>query len=79
MGRAERDNFNSLRMTLVAGEGYGKASPLPVHSPLFMVDVQVQEDTTLRVAGELKGEIAIVVTKGEARAEDEVVEAGGEC
>ncbi|MEM9990153.1 MAG: pirin family protein [Bacteroidota bacterium] len=65
-----------LNMTLVAGEGYGRASPLPVHSPLFMLDITARADTTLDVKGQLEGEIAIVVTSGSVADEDTTVEAG---
>lgn len=55
----------NLQLILVAGEGYGKVSPLPVYSPLFMVDVKANADETLDIAGQLRGEIAIVVVNGE--------------
>ena len=34
---------NGLKMTLVAGEGYGRTSPLPVYSPLFMIDIEATQ------------------------------------
>lgn len=55
----------NLVLTLVAGEGYGRRSPLPVYSPLFMLDIVAKGDQELRIDGELSGEIAIVVVKGE--------------
>lgn len=67
---------NGLRMTLVAGEGFGRKSPLPVHSPLFMVDVQAHEDSFLEIKGQLEGEIAIVVTHGKVTDEAESIDAG---
>lgn len=67
---------NDLQMTLVAGDGYGKQSPLPVHSPLFMVDVKAQKDTHLDIAGQLEGEIGIVVVQGQVRDGEETIEAG---
>lgn len=65
-----------LRMVLVAGEGYGRKSPLPVHSPLFMVDVLAQKEGDLDIKGNLEGEIAVVVVNGKVRDGQEVVEAG---
>ena len=67
---------NGLQMTLVAGEGFGRKSPLQVHSPLFMVDVSSEKNTRLAIEGQLKGEIAIVVTKGEVREGDQTIQAG---
>jgi len=69
-----------LRMILVAGEGYGRKSPLPVHSPLFMVDVLAEKEGNLDIEGNLEGEIAVVVVKGSVRDpkqdEGNTVEAG---
>jgi redox-sensitive bicupin YhaK (pirin superfamily) len=65
-----------LHLTLVAGEGFGRKSPLPVHSPLFMVDVRAEESRSLAINGQLKGEIAIVVTVGEVSDGGETISAG---
>ncbi|NNK81204.1 MAG: pirin family protein, partial [Flavobacteriales bacterium] len=67
---------DDLKMTLIAGSGYQRKSPLPVHSDLFMLEVQASEDTVLRIQGELQGELAIVVTDGRVEAGKEKVEAG---
>lgn len=67
---------DDLKMTLVAGKGYGKESPLPVHSPLFMLDIQANAATELDIKGQLEGEIAIVVTHGSVTTDDTTVEAG---
>lgn len=55
---------NGLSFKLVAGEGFGRKSPTPTFSPLFMVDVSSTQAAELCINGELKGEIAIVVVKG---------------
>ncbi|MEM8846495.1 MAG: pirin family protein [Bacteroidota bacterium] len=57
-------NENAAQFTLVAGEGYGKKSPVPVHSPLFMVEVKSQEEFVLDVKDQLKGEIGICIVEG---------------
>ena len=62
--------------TLVAGEGYGKTSPVPVHSELFMVEVTNHEGYELNIKGELKGEIGICIVEGAIQACGEVVEKG---
>ena len=68
---------NGLQMTLVAGEGYGRKSPLPVHSPLFMLDVQSgNEETQLEIKGQLEGEIAFVITEGGVLDGEDCVKAG---
>jgi hypothetical protein len=67
---------DGLELTLVAGEGYGRTSPLPVYSPLFMVDVYARWAATLDIQGQLKGEIGIVVTQGQVTEAGERVMAG---
>lgn len=56
--------LDGLEMTLIAGEGYGQRSPLPVHGPLFMIDVKAHAFAQLEIKGQLEGEIAFVVTEG---------------
>ncbi|MFT6148429.1 MAG: redox-sensitive bicupin YhaK (pirin superfamily) [Saprospiraceae bacterium] len=67
---------NGLKMTLIAGEGYGRKSPLPVYSPLFMIDIQATKKTDLDIKSQLNGEIAFVVTTGKVTDGTEVIEAG---
>ncbi|MGW9686235.1 pirin family protein [Flagellimonas sp. 2504JD1-5] len=62
--------------TLVAGEGYGKKSPVPTYSPLFMVEIKTKEAYKLNVNGELKGEIGICIDKGSIDACGEVIQKG---
>jgi len=63
-------------MAVVAGEGFGRRSPLHVHSPLFMVDVFAEQAGHLEVKGQLKGEIAVVVTRGRAQEGEETMQSG---
>lgn len=67
---------NGAAYTLVAGEGYGRTSPVPVHSPLFMIDLTTEATHELKVNGQLKGEIAIVVVKGAVKDRDKSIEQG---
>ncbi|QDH80058.1 pirin family protein [Echinicola soli] len=60
--------------TLVAGKGYGKTSPVPVHSDLFMIDIKTSADYDLEIVGHLEGEIGICIVTGEVNACDKVVE-----
>ncbi|WP_127020392.1 pirin family protein [Flagellimonas beolgyonensis] len=64
------------KFTLVAGKGYGKESPVPVHSELFMVEIQNREPYTLNVNGNLKGEIGICIVSGGIEACGETVGEG---
>ena len=62
--------------TLVAGTGFGRQSPLKVHSPLFMLKIESPEEQTIKINGELEGEIAIVVVTGSVFEKDTEIKAG---
>lgn len=62
--------------TLVAGKGYGKESPLPVHSPLFMIEVRTTKDYQLEIQDQLSGEIGICIVEGEVNACDQLITKG---
>lgn len=67
---------DGLQFILVAGQGYGRQSPLPVYSPLFMLDISSLQDSTLDIKGQLSGEIAVVVVQGAVELEGEELSAG---
>lgn len=66
----------SASFKLIAGEGFGRTSPVPVHSPLFMVEIKTNEEYQLNIIDQLKGEIGIVVEKGAIQACDHHIEKG---
>ena len=66
----------STQFTLVAGNGFGKKSPVNVFSELFMVDIQAEEVHELDIAGQLEGEIGICIVEGAIKACDQVIEKG---
>jgi len=66
----------STKFTLVAGEGYGKKSPVPVHSPLFMIEIKTTDTYQLNTRGQLKGEIGICIVSGSIQACGETVTEG---
>jgi len=68
--------MNGLKMTLIAGTGYGYESPLPVHGPLFMIDVIAEQAGALDINGQLEGEIGLVVTEGMVIDGEEEIRAG---
>lgn len=67
---------HGLHLALLAGQAFGRRSPLPVHSPLFMVEVVAERASELDIRGQLKGEIAVVVTQGAVEEGGETVRAG---
>ncbi|MCV9388874.1 pirin family protein [Reichenbachiella ulvae] len=56
---------DGVTFRLAAGNAFGKSAPLQGFSPLFMLDILVEKDTTLDLRGQLKGEVAFVIVKGE--------------
>lgn len=67
---------NGLNFKLVAGEGYGRKSPVRTYSPLFMVEITADETTELNLKGEVNGEVGICVVKGSVSACGELVSEG---
>lgn len=67
---------NGVNYKLVAGEAFGKKAPLKGYSPLFMVDIETRESTTIDLGGKISGEVAFVIVKGSIIDGDKTVEAG---
>ncbi|GGH75451.1 pirin family protein [Phaeocystidibacter marisrubri] len=65
-----------MKFKLIAGEAFGRKSPVPVYSPLFMLKVETTEEKTLDLSGKLSGEIGICVVKGAVRACGDHIEEG---
>lgn len=67
-----------LAMILVAGQGFGKRSPLVVPGEAFMLDVRSNssEVQKLKLDGELKGEIALVVVEGGVMSGEDQIQSG---
>lgn len=69
-------NQDGLQIKLVAGKAFGKESPVPVHSPLFMMKIEALEDTQLNFEGQLNGEVGITIVEGEVEACGETIGKG---
>lgn len=66
----------SLNFTLVAGTAFDRDSPVPVHSPLFMVEIKSNGDASFDLKDAAKGEVGVCVVAGSVGACGEVIEAG---
>lgn len=66
----------SAEFTLVAGEGYSQKSPVPTHSPLFMMEIKNSSAYHLNTKDHLKGEIGICIVEGAIEACGETVTKG---
>ncbi len=66
----------STNFKLVAGRGFGKNSPVPVYSDLFMVEVIAKNDYELDINGQLEGEIGICIVEGSIQACEHNLQSG---
>lgn len=69
-------NDGNASFRLIAGKGFGRESPVPVYSDLFMVEITLSGDYDLDISGSLKGEIGVCIVSGEINACDQVVGEG---
>ncbi|NVK29061.1 MAG: pirin family protein [Flavobacteriia bacterium] len=67
---------NGMRIKLVAGEAFDRKSPVPVHSNLFMLKIEVHEDGVLDFQNKLYGEVGVAVVEGSVEACGETIEKG---
>lgn len=64
-----------IRYALIAGEAFGKKSPVKTYSPLFMLELFADEEVVFSTEGKLYGEIGVCVVKGNIYAcEDKIGE-----
>lgn len=55
---------DGVHFRLIAGEAFGKKSPVPVHSPLFFIEIESQESVNLELGDDLYGEHALYIHEG---------------
>lgn len=55
---------NNVHFKLIAGEAFGKKSPVPVYSPLYFLEIKSKEATTVSIGKELFGESALYILEG---------------
>lgn len=54
----------NLQYKLIAGEVFGRKSPVPVHSRLFFLEIKSQNAKKINIGGDLFGEVAMYVLDG---------------
>lgn len=65
---------NGVHFKLIAGEAFGKKSPVPVHSPLYFIEIKVEKSQEINIGEHLYGESALYILEGEVRSEGFVYE-----
>lgn len=56
---------NNVSYKLIAGQAFGKQSPVPVHSKLYMIELKAEQDSYIDIKGELYGESGLYILSGE--------------
>ncbi len=57
----EEDDYT---IKLIAGEAFGKKSPVPVHSNLYFIEIKSKRKTVLTIGDDLYGESALYILEG---------------
>lgn len=60
---------DGLRFKLIAGQAFGRKSPVPVYSPLFLVEIKSDKKQTVNLGHELFGESAMYLLEGSVESE----------
>lgn len=54
---------------LIAGEAFGKKSPVPVHSELYFIEIKSKNGGPVRIGNDLYGESALYILEGTVKSE----------
>ncbi len=63
---------DGVSMKLIAGEAFGKKSPVPVYSPLYFIEIKNTEKQKLNIGHHLFGESALYILEGNVESEGNV-------
>ncbi len=58
---------DGISFKLIAGEAFGKKSPVPVYSKLYMVEIKAEKDALVDIRNELYGESGLYILEGEIK------------
>jgi redox-sensitive bicupin YhaK (pirin superfamily) len=67
-------NEGDIQFKLVAGEAFGKKSPVPVYSKLFMVEIKSTSRQVLNIGDQLYGESGLYILEGGIESDGHVYE-----
>jgi redox-sensitive bicupin YhaK (pirin superfamily) len=62
---------NGVRFKLIAGEVFGRKSAVPVHSPLYLLEIKSKDAASLSIGNDLFGESALYILEGVVQSEGE--------
>lgn len=64
---------DDARFKLIAGEVMGHRSPVPVHSPLYMLEIHSDDGCEVRIGEHLYGEVGLYILRGEVHEGEDVL------
>ncbi len=59
---------------LIAGAAFGRKSPVPVYSPLFLLEIKTREKKTIDISKDLFGEVGLYILEGKVENEGNIHE-----
>jgi redox-sensitive bicupin YhaK (pirin superfamily) len=65
---------NELSFTLIAGEAFGKKSPVPTFSPLYFFEIKSKNKRSVNIGADLYGECALYILEGSIEADGIIFE-----
>lgn len=65
---------NNLSFKLIAGEAFGRKSPVPVYSPLYFIEIKSTTAQKVTLGDYLFGESALYILEGSIKSEETVFE-----
>lgn len=65
---------DGVQYKLIAGEAFGRKSPVPVYSRLFFAEIKSAETRTVKIGHELFGEAGMYILEGSVRSEGNTYE-----
>jgi len=60
---------DGVQIKLVAGEVFGKTSPVPVHSPLYFIEIKSTAAVSINIGEHLFGESALYILEGSIKSD----------
>lgn len=60
---------SGVQIKLIAGEAFGRKSPVPVHSPLYYLEIKSKTPQKVKIGDDLFGESALYILEGEIKSD----------
>lgn len=65
---------DGVSIKLIAGEAFGRKSPVPVYSPLYFLEIKSTSAQTVKIGDDLFGESALYILEGSIKSDGNVFE-----